>query len=69
MTGSDLDYTVVRPPMLADKAGGRNLSASYRPPKPIPVGRDDLAEFLVRAATSGEFIGESPLVGYEERNR
>jgi uncharacterized protein YbjT (DUF2867 family) len=67
VTGSGLDYTVVRPPMLADKPGGTNLQASYTPPKPIPVGRDDLAAFLLAAAESGEYSGESPLISYTTR--
>lgn len=67
VTGSGLDYTVVRPPMLADEPGGVDLTGSYTPPKPIPVGRGDLAAFLLKAAVSGEWIGESPLVSYAGR--
>ncbi len=66
---SGLDYTVVRPPMLSDEPGGVNLTGSYTPPKPIPVGRGDLASFLLRAATADEWINESPLVSYTERKR
>lgn len=69
ITSSGLEYTVVRPPMLADEPGGVNLAGSYTPPKPIPVGRGDLAEFLLNAATSGEWVNESPLVSYSERKR
>ncbi|MFW5716444.1 MAG: NAD(P)-dependent oxidoreductase [Spirochaetota bacterium] len=64
---SGLDYTVVRPPMLANDPGGKNLIAGYTPPKPIPVGRDDLATFLLNAAESNEYVGESPLLSYSER--
>lgn len=65
--GSGLDYTIVRPPMLADEPGGTDLRASYTPPKPIPVGRADLAGFLLEAAEKSEFVGESPLLSYQER--
>ena len=67
VAGSGLDYTVVRPPMLADEPGGVDLHGSYTPPKPIPVGRGDLARFLLDAAVEGEFVRESPLVSYRER--
>ena len=64
---SGLDYTIVRPPMLADEPGGRELEAGYAPPRPIPVGRADLAGFLLRAAAEDTYAGESPLIGYRER--
>ena len=67
VAGSGLEYTVVRPPMLADEPGGVDLHGSYTPPKPIPVGRGDLARFLLDAAVKGEFVRESPLVSYRER--
>lgn len=66
---SGLDYTVVRPPMLADEPGGIGFSAGYKPPKPIPVGRGDLAAFLLSVAVNDEFVGESPLVSYEGRGK
>ena len=67
VVGSGLDYTVVRPPMLAEEPGGVDLGGSYTPPKPIPVGRADLARFLLDAAVKGEFVRESPFVSYRER--
>ncbi|MFW6337042.1 MAG: NAD(P)-dependent oxidoreductase [Phycisphaeraceae bacterium] len=67
VAGAGLDYTVVRPPMLADEPGGVDLDGSYTPPKPIPVGRGDLARFLLDAAVKGEFVRESPFVSYRER--
>jgi putative NADH-flavin reductase len=69
VASSGLDYTIVRPPMLADEPGGINLEGSYTPPKPIPVGRGDLARFLLDAAVSGSWVGESPLVSYTERKK
>ena len=67
VVGSGLDYTVVRPPMLSDEPGGSNLQAGYTPPKPIPVGRGDLARFLLEAAEKNEYVNESPLVTYTTR--
>lgn len=66
---SGLDYTVVRPPMLADTPGGRNVHASYQSPKPIPFGRGDLASFMLRDALSDAYVGESPMLSYMERLR
>lgn len=62
---SDLDYTVVRAPVLSTKPGGGTLSAGYAPPKPSPVSRQDLAEFMISCLEKGEYIKESPMVGYE----
>lgn len=64
---SGLDYTVVRPPMLAEEAKGSGLVAGYTPPKPIPVGREDLAAFLVEAAVQDKYRGESPMLSYTAR--
>jgi len=64
---SGLTYTVARPPMLADEPGGKNLVASYTPPKAIPLGREDLGEFLVNAASTDTYDNESPLISYQER--
>ncbi|MFW6289057.1 MAG: NAD(P)-dependent oxidoreductase, partial [Spirochaetota bacterium] len=46
---SGLTYVVARPPMLADEPGGVDLAAGYEPPRPIPLGREDLGSFLVDA--------------------
>jgi len=64
---SGLDYTIVRPPMLSDKPGGIGLTAGYEPPRPVPVGRADLARFLLAAATEGTWVGGSPFVSYASR--
>ncbi len=53
--------------MLAEEPGGVDLGGSYTPPKPIPVGRADLARFLLDAAVKREFVRESPFVSYRER--
>jgi len=64
---SGLTYVVARPPMLADEPGGTDLSAGYEPPRPIPLGREDLGSFLVDAATSDRYDNESPFLSYRQR--
>lgn len=64
---SGLTYVVARPPMLADEPGGVDLTAGYEPPRPIPLGREDLGAFLVEAATNDRYDNESPFLSYRKR--
>lgn len=64
ITGSGLEWTIVRPPMLKDgPATGR-----YRVGDDLPIrlwhtiGRADLAEFLVEEAAGARFVHRSPRI-------
>ncbi|MCH8552272.1 MAG: SDR family oxidoreductase [Natronospirillum sp.] len=61
---SGMDYTVVRPPVLSNKATQGSLTASYKPPKPSAISRADLGEFMVNALTEEQWRAESPMVAY-----
>ena len=61
---SGMDYTVVRPPVLSNKASQGSLSASYKPPKPSAISRADLGAFMVNALTEAQWRAESPMVTY-----
>lgn len=64
ITASDLDWTIVRPPMLRDAPA----TGSYRAGEDLPIrlwhsiGRADLADFLVREATDARFVHRYPRV-------
>jgi hypothetical protein len=60
---SDLDYTVVRAPVLSDSPSNKPLLAGYKPPKPSPIGRDSLAGFMLRCLSDGLWLRESPMIG------
>jgi putative NADH-flavin reductase len=64
IVASDLDWTVVRPPMLND----RPATGKYRAGEQLPIrlwhsiGRADLADFLVREAEEASFVHRYPRV-------
>lgn len=43
------------------------MRAPGDPGRAIPVGRDDLAAFLLGVVESGALVGESPFLSYEQR--
>lgn len=62
ITASDLDWTIVRPPMLTDA----RATGAYRTGEDLPIrlwhsiGRADLADFLVREATDARYLHRYP---------
>jgi putative NADH-flavin reductase len=64
LAGSGLDWTLVRPPRLADgprtgvhHADTRTLKGSST------LNRADLADFMLREAREGRYIGQAPFIG------
>jgi putative NADH-flavin reductase len=61
---SDLDWTIVRPPMLRETPA----TGSYRIGEGLPIrlwhaiGRADLADFLVREAAEAQFVRRYPRI-------
>ncbi|MFC3852547.1 NAD(P)-dependent oxidoreductase [Salinispirillum marinum] len=64
LVNSGLDYTVVRPPILANGPAQGNLKASYQPPKPRGISRTDLGRFMVETLTDDVWRDGSPMVSY-----
>ncbi|WLD57256.1 SDR family oxidoreductase [Salinispirillum sp. LH 10-3-1] len=64
LVNSGLDYTVVRPPILANGPAQGNLTASYQPPKPRGISREDLGRFMVDTLTDDAWRNGSPMVSY-----
>ncbi|MGP3533365.1 NAD(P)-dependent oxidoreductase [Microbacterium sp. RD1] len=64
ITASGLEWTIVRPPMLRNGPA----TARYRTGDELPIrlwhsiGRADLADFLVREAFEGRFVGRYPRI-------
>lgn len=64
--GSDLRWTVVRAPRLVDApARGRvRVATNLGGDVGSKLGRDDLATFLLAAATDGSYVRELPVVSW-----
>lgn len=62
---SRLNWTIPRAPILGEQEGNGKYQASYTPPKPKPLSRDDFAEFIVEVIRdeSGKWKGEAPMLG------
>jgi uncharacterized protein YbjT (DUF2867 family) len=63
ITGSGIDWTVVRVPMLKDGAAEGGLAAGTRPPRPRPIARADVATFMLRQLSDRAWVRRSPLLG------
>ncbi|MCH8532513.1 MAG: SDR family oxidoreductase [Saccharospirillum sp.] len=61
---SGLDYTVIRPPILANTPAKGRLKGSYQPPKPSGISREDLGRYMVDALTDSQLKCQSPMVSY-----
>ncbi len=61
---SDLDWTVVRVPMLKDGPKDGGYSASFTPPKPKAISRADVAEYILNQCKTTDFIKKSPIIGF-----
>lgn len=60
VAGSRLDWTIVKPPRLSDRAGAGPVHADPALPVGLlsSIGRADLAAFLFRAAAHDRFVGQ-----------
>jgi putative NADH-flavin reductase len=61
---SNLDWTVVRVPMLKDGEKEGGYTSSFTPPKPKPISRADVAEYMLKQCEDDNFIKKSPIIGY-----
>jgi putative NADH-flavin reductase len=61
--GSDLDWTVVRVPMLTDDPGKGNVRVGYVGKGSGPrLSRDDMAEFILKQVADETHIRKSPVI-------
>jgi putative NADH-flavin reductase len=60
---SDLDWTIVRVPMLKNGPRQGNYSAGFTPPAPKPLARADAAEFMLKQIDDKTFLRQSPMLG------
>ena len=61
--GSDIDWTLVRPPRLTDgPATGKIQHDAHRPGKSTSITRADLANFVADVAMNGSYSRQAPFV-------
>jgi putative NADH-flavin reductase len=59
---SDLDWTLVRPPRIANEVASGNISANEKKLESLKVSVGDLTDFILEQITSKEWIRKAPLV-------
>ena len=59
---SDLDWTLVRPPRIADEVASGNISANEKNLESMKISVGDLTDFILGQITSKEWIRKAPLV-------
>jgi nucleoside-diphosphate-sugar epimerase len=67
LNASDLDWTLVRPPKIANEEAKGNLSADEKNLKSLKVSVEDLTDFILLQISSKEWIRKAPLVSSGKR--
>jgi putative NADH-flavin reductase len=62
LKASDLDWTLVRPPRIANEEAKGNLSADEKNLKSLKVTVGDLTDFILEQTTSKKWIRKAPLL-------
>lgn len=61
---SDVEWTIVRPPVIADKSFSKQFSAHDYRHLGFQVGLNDLCAFMIEQIDSKQWIRKCPVVGY-----
>ena len=64
---SDLDWTLVRPPRIANEPASGNISVDEKNLKNLKVSVEDLSDFILLQITSKEWIRKAPLISSGEK--
>lgn len=67
LKSSDLDWTLVRPPRIADEKATSNISANEQKLETLKVSVEDLTDFILKQITSKEWIRKAPLVSLKKQ--
>jgi putative NADH-flavin reductase len=62
LKSSDLDWTLVRPPRIANEEASGNIFADEKRLKSLKIGVGDLTDFILQQINSKEWIRKAPLV-------
>ena len=64
---SDLDWTLVRPPRIANEVASGDISANEKNLESLKVSVEDLTDFILEQITSKEWIRKAPLVSSRKK--
>jgi putative NADH-flavin reductase len=62
LKSSDLDWTLIRPPRIANEQASGNISVDDKNLKNLKVSVEDLSDFILLQITSNEWIRKAPLI-------
>jgi putative NADH-flavin reductase len=62
LKSSDLDWTLVRPPRIANEKASGSISVDEKNLKSLKVSVDDLTDFILQQISSKEWIRKAPLI-------
>jgi putative NADH-flavin reductase len=62
LKSSDLDWTLVRPPRIANEPASENISVDEKKLKNLKISVEDLTEFILQQISSKEWIRKAPLI-------
>jgi putative NADH-flavin reductase len=62
LKSSDLDWTLIRPPRIANEPASENISVDEKNLKNLKVSVEDLSDFILLQITSKEWIRKAPLI-------
>lgn len=62
LKSSDLDWTLIRPPRIANEAASGNISVDEKNLKSLKVSVEDLTDFIMQQINSEEWIRKAPLI-------
>jgi putative NADH-flavin reductase len=62
LKSSDLDWTLIRPPRIANEPASGNISVDEKNLKNLKVSVEDLSDFILQQITSNEWIRKAPLI-------
>jgi putative NADH-flavin reductase len=62
LKSSDLDWTLIRPPRIANEAASGSISVDEKNLKNLKVSVEDLTDFILQQISSKEWIRKAPLI-------
>lgn len=68
LKSSDLDWTLVRPPRIADEKATGNISVNEQKLETLKVSVEDLTDFILEQITSKEWIRKAPLISSKKHS-
>jgi len=67
LKSSDLDWTIIRPPRIANEEASGNISVDEKNLISLKVSVEDLTDFILLQITSKEWIRKAPLISSEKK--